>query len=108
MLFTVAQYCLIIAWLCSLDSSRDFIQGYEMGFISYPRLMLLISDQTLEISVAYDKNLVTKHDLSELDTFYREQYALLLRVPTRGRNCRCTTSLCYYASTATASPRNGF
>ena len=35
-----------------LDSSRDFTRGYGMNFVSYPHLILLISGQTFEVTVA--------------------------------------------------------
>ena len=53
-MITVARYCLIIAYLGSLDSSRDFAGGCGMDFVSYPHLIFLISSQTFEITVAHE------------------------------------------------------
>ena len=35
--------------------SRDFARGCGMGFVSYPHLILLISGQTFEVTVAHKK-----------------------------------------------------
>ena len=50
MLFTVAQYYLIIVQLDLKDSSHNYTRGYGMSFISYPHLILLISGQTFKIT----------------------------------------------------------
>ena len=51
-MITVARHCLIIVQLGSLDSSRDFARGFGMDFVSYSHLILLISGQTIEVTVA--------------------------------------------------------
>ena len=62
-MFTVAQYYLIIVQLDLKDSSHNYTRGYEMSFISYPHLILLISGQTLSVTVALKKILETKRAL---------------------------------------------
>ena len=47
-----------------LDSSRDFTWGYGMNFVSYPHLILLISGQTFEVTVAHEKFWEPKQTLS--------------------------------------------
>jgi len=44
----LSNYCIIRF----IDSSRDFTRGHGMSFVSYPYLILLISGQTFEITVA--------------------------------------------------------
>ena len=47
----LSNHCII----CLLDSSRDFTWGYGMNFVSYSHLILLISGQTLSVTVAPKK-----------------------------------------------------
>jgi len=44
----LSNYCIIRF----IDSSRDFTRGHGMSFVNYPHLILLISGQTFEITVA--------------------------------------------------------
>ena len=51
----MAQYYLIIVQLDLKDSSHNYTRGYEMSFISYPHLILLISGQTFKVTAAQEK-----------------------------------------------------